>query len=736
MKTTTLKQALPLLISLGFSLLPLASLAQIEAPSWVDFAEKKESDKLGEAILSDYSYAGYHFSEREIPDVSSWAQFDVTNYGATPNDSIFDDDGIRAAINAAMASNQPAVVYLPAGLYLVADQTNENSPFMINASNIVLKGAGAGPGGTEIFTDQYGNFPWRFHFKADNASNDDIITSINKRIHRGDFTIEVQNASSLRVGQVVELRHQGADNLAANIPGHTYKSNWNTGNRGIRTLEKHLIDSIDGNRVTFTSPVQYTITADISGAELRKYYTSEEVGVEDILFTSGWSHSPEIYVHHASNFVDYAYRALAFENVKNGWIRNCEFRGWNETLMIEKSMGITVKNILISGKQGHTSYFARRCYGVLFEDCVDNVPVGFQDAGGQGHGPGMRWSTVNTVFRNCTMQSHQSIDCHGYHPYSNLLDNVQGGCFRNNGGAENSYPNSGPYMTFWNFVHASRFSSRVFDFWDIINRRNYTFADPIFVGFQAPGEDITFRNELLDELNGVEAYPKSLFDAQLQLRLYGGYMSASSSDEDFLPVKANDSNTQTHWASENGGAGEWLMLDLGKAEQVHEVTVDEANGRIGDWKLEAYVAGVWETIKTGTNLGTNKILAFDPVATRKLRMTIMGMKPGEESNPASISRFTVSGSSALVGINNTSPIQRNFIHAYPNPSRSTTNLEINLGGMKDIKIYQLNGKLVWQQQSTQQKFQLSQDMGMKSGVYILQVVGEGNTSDTKTIVIY
>ncbi|WP_066630713.1 DUF4955 domain-containing protein [Labilibacter marinus] len=709
--------------------------AQTEAPSWVQFAEKKESNKLGEATLSDYSYSGYRFSEKEIPDVSAWTKFDVTNYGATPNDANYDDDGIRAAIAAASSSGQPAVVYFPAGKYLVADAANASKPIVINKSNIVLKGAGAGAGGTEIYADQYGDFPWRFHFKADNAASDDLITSISKRINRGDFTIEVQSASALSIGQTVELWHQGVENLEANMPGLSYNPVWNTGNRGVRTLEKHIITSIEGNNVTFKNPVQYNITAEISGAELREYYTIEEVGVEDILFTSGWKNSSEIYTHHGSDFVDYAYRALAFENVKNGWIRNCEIRDWNESLMVEKSMGVTVKNILISGKQGHTSYFARYSYGVLFEDCRDIVPVGFKDAGGQGHGPGMRWSTVNTVFKNCEMQKHQPIDCHGYHPYSNLLDNVYGGSFYNSGGAESAYPNSGPYMTFWNFIHASNYSSKQFDFWDPVNRKTHTYAKPIFVGFQSPGENITFKNEGLNELKDVEAYPKSLFDAQLQLRLYGAYMSASSSKAASLPVNANDRNTQTSWISKDSGADEWLILDLGKAEGIYELTINEPVNIIGDWKLEGFKDGVWETLKTGTHIGANKIIAFDEFVSRKFRFIIVNMKAGEESSSVSIQEFKVSGSNSNVGIFDTRRTNAKFVDIYPNPSSDIIHIEINKEGKKDISIYSSTGKLVWQQSTNHNKVQLSKGSKLIKGIYIIVVTSENNSIQTSKFVI-
>lgn len=642
-------------IILFVGLLSIELNAQTEAPSWIDFAEKKESGKLVEATLSDYSYAGYHFSEKEIPDVSGWTRFDVTDYGALPNDTIFDDAAIRLAINAAIASDAPAVVYFPAGKYLVADEANANNPIIINRSNIVLKGAGSGAGGTEIYAEKVldnptdpSQWPWRFQFKADLAAIETKITPTKyKRIYRGDYTIEVASASNLEVGQTVELYHQGVENLEANVPGLSYNPIWNTGKRGVRTLEKHIVESIDGNKVTFVNPVQYTITAEYTGAELRKYYTIEEVGVEDILFTSGWKKSSQIYEHHANDFVDYAYRALAFENVKNGWIRNCEIRDWNESLMIEKCIGVTVKNLLISGKQGHTSYFARYSYGILFEDCRDIVPIGFKGAGGQGHGPGMRWSTVSTVFRNCKMMTHQSIDCHGYHPYSNLLDNVSGGCFRGNGGNEGSYPNSGPYMTFWNFIHASNYTNFTFNFWDLNNRKTHTYMKPLFIGFKSPGENINFLNAGLNELKGKTAYPKSLFDAQLQLRLYGAYMSASSSHAEHLPVNANDDSTQTNWVSGNNGAGEWLMLDLGMAEVVEEIKIVEVDNNIDEWKLEAWTDGAWETIITDNTIGENKLIALEDIITRKFRLTVVSMKTGAESEPARIAEFMVTKSTFI-----------------------------------------------------------------------------------------
>ena len=63
------------------------------APLWEEFVEAKKAGKT--PILPDFSYAGYHFSEREIPSVTNKKYFKVTDFGAVPNDNKFDDEAIQ-----------------------------------------------------------------------------------------------------------------------------------------------------------------------------------------------------------------------------------------------------------------------------------------------------------------------------------------------------------------------------------------------------------------------------------------------------------------------------------------------------------------------------------------------------------------------------------------------------------------------------------------------------------------
>ncbi|RXP45689.1 DUF4955 domain-containing protein, partial [Lutibacter sp. HS1-25] len=473
------------------------------------------------------------------------------------------------------------------------------------------------------------------------------ITQVTKEIKKGDFEIEVASAANLSIGQYVDLYQRTPANLEANMPGLTPNIRWTPIiNNGIRPYEKHVITKIAGNKITFKNPVQLNMPLS-STTVLKTFQTITEVGVEDILFTSGWKHYPEDFLHHASDIVDYAWQAVAFNNVANGWIRNCHFKDWNEGICIEKSIAVTVKDIEFSGKKGHTSYYSRYSYGVLFENCIDNVSEGLSKDPDKGmlHGPGMRWSTTSTVFVNCNMQTNQSIDCHGYHPYANLLDNVRGGILSGSGGAETAYPNSGPYLTFWNFKHNASFTNKTYDFWFISNttsRHTNTFAYPLFVGFQAAvGKNITFKNEGLDELRNNQVYPNSLFDAQLQLRLYGGYMSASSSKVNAEAKLSNDGDDSTFWESNSAGTGQWLMLDLGVNKTVNKIIVKEVSAAINEWKLEYWDGANWEIITAGTQIGEEKTILFDAVFARKIRFSIVNMLAGKESASVLINEFKI-----------------------------------------------------------------------------------------------
>ncbi len=479
---------------------------------WTDFVTSQANGT--QPILPDYSYSGYAFSEEEIPDVSSYLKFDVTDYGAIANDGMYDDATIQATIDAAVASGVPALVYFPAGRYMVSSDNDLNKFIHIYGDNIILKGEGSGVGGTEIFMDKMrvDNGHWQFKFSPA-STNTSTLTSLTAPALRGDFTVEVESAAGLSLGQSIFINHQSEEFAMAHygnllLNDREWTRLFGT-DGGLIVFECHIIDRIEGNRVTFKNPVQIDLPTLSEPFTIRNLRTIEGVGIEDIRFTSGWLDHPEDFVHHANDIVDYGWNAVQFKLVQNSWIRNCEFKDWTQVADIRESIGVTVDSVLISGKRGHTSWSTRRNYGVLVKDCVDEA--------NHHHGPGMGYSGVSTVYLRYKMNTDQSIDSHSGSPYVSLFDDVDGGDFHTNGGPWASYPHHARHLTFWNFRHNAS-DPIYYNFWSVYNRQSATYAEPFFVGLQT-SDEVTFTGEGLDEMRDITVEPRSLFEAQLDLRL-------------------------------------------------------------------------------------------------------------------------------------------------------------------------------------------------------------------------
>ncbi|MCD8483750.1 MAG: glycoside hydrolase family 55 protein [Verrucomicrobia bacterium] len=103
------------------------------------------------AILPDFSFAGFAHGEQNLPRLTS-AQlpvYHVRDFGAFPDDDIDDRVAIQRAIDTAGA-NGGGIIQFDAGRYLV-NSDGSAAPIWIRYSNIVLRGAGSGEGGTLLF---------------------------------------------------------------------------------------------------------------------------------------------------------------------------------------------------------------------------------------------------------------------------------------------------------------------------------------------------------------------------------------------------------------------------------------------------------------------------------------------------------------------------------------------------------------------------------------------------------
>ena len=467
--------------------------------------------------LPDYSYAGYKFGADSIPNVSL-SIFDVTKYGAIPNDNLEDFDGVQAAINAAEAAGG-GIVFFSKGRFLMNEMVGRTDGIHISKPNIILRGSGSGAGGTELFMRNYmlptnptemWSVPSLFHFYYYQSSP--VRTKITVNALRGDRQITVNNASTLKVGDMIEFR---MTNPVANnelLAGLTPYPEWTTTiNNGISINEKHKIAAIQGNIITLSEPININITASY-GWNVAYLPLSEGLGVEDIWFHGNFK---DKIVHHKDFINDAGWSFIRIERFKDAFIRRLRFTDMNAGIAVVNGYGCSIMHIRFDGNPGHFCVEASGgTYGVLmgFIDDATNSPGFF-------HGPGPSATSSATVVWRYRGQSRSGFDVHASYPYYTLFD-VSKSRYIGNGGDAVVCPNHGKDLTYWN--HSEIGSSANIAFWeDHVNPPygNYPkIVKPNIIGWQG---NSTFLKSTLGifENYGQAVTPESLYEAQLTLRL-------------------------------------------------------------------------------------------------------------------------------------------------------------------------------------------------------------------------
>ena len=94
--------------------------------------------------LPDFSYAGYHYGEVKLPQKTKQI-INASDYGVIANDVLDDSKALLKAIKASSSLNGEVVLQLPAGRLILSEV------LYLERSNFVLRCAGSGKEGTEIF---------------------------------------------------------------------------------------------------------------------------------------------------------------------------------------------------------------------------------------------------------------------------------------------------------------------------------------------------------------------------------------------------------------------------------------------------------------------------------------------------------------------------------------------------------------------------------------------------------
>jgi hypothetical protein len=496
----------------GFTALILFSaptvFAQKEAKIFTDYKKDK-------SVLPEFSYAGYHHGEKDLPNIKNYNLFNVTDFGAIPNDTISDKIAIQNAIKAANILGG-GVVFFPKGRFLVNENSDQPNKIVSKGSKIIFRGSGSGIGGTELFMKnplppadpaKMWTVPPLFTFTS--GGSDKKIGTVTESAKIGSFDLKITTTEGLKSGDWIILKLLDnskeliKDELGANEvnPTWTYLTQ-----KGIDVKVFYQIQKINKGTVTLTAPISYTIDSKYKW-EIYKFANSEEIGIENIAFVGNWK---DKFVHHRSWQDDSGFTMLNFARTTNSWIKDCRFTDCSVAAIVLQSANISVLNCSITGNAGHEAITSNGSTNVLIAKCIDQAS--------QWHSFGSSHGAMNTVLWKCVYPPTTCFESHASQPRNTLLDNVEGGLMRNRGGgAIENMPNHMQGLVMWNYKQTNELA-KDFEFWPT-TEVYWKIPNPIIVGYKSNGTTFNLAQLGHSESLGEQVEPASLYEAQLKLRL-------------------------------------------------------------------------------------------------------------------------------------------------------------------------------------------------------------------------
>ena len=527
--------------------------------------------KVGNAdnVLLDFSYAGYMRGEVAPLEAEAlgYKVYNVMDYGAVPNDGISDRDAFLACVEAATgvkfsASNKVltlahkekanAIIYFPEGEFILhtaddnytAEGVTYSRTIQIRAGNFVLRGAGRDKT-TLVMKDPnlptdakvlYSS-PVMLDFKHNSSFTPDGSPDVVKNAKKGAFSVELSSTAGLKEDSWVVLSVQNNDPAyvaeelkAGNVVPGELGPDHDINKNGMKVYEYHQIKSIEGNVVTFYEPIHHEVDVNYTNFsgnnsynwKVMNYPHYENVGIEDLTFKGDCKSG---FKHHDSWEDDGAFKPLSMTRLTNSWLRRVRFTSVSEACSVTNCANVSVYDVIIDGKRGHSSIRSQVSTRVFIGATVDRSSgylvdnaSSFVEGAGQYHAVGVSKPAIGTVLWRNVWGSDACFESHATQPRATLIDCCTGGWMRfRQGGDANQVPNHLADLTVWNFCSVTP-ASGVFNWWDH-DSQWWKFLPPIVVGFH--GQTTTFDESQMtvNYSNGIPVNPESLYEAQIKERL-------------------------------------------------------------------------------------------------------------------------------------------------------------------------------------------------------------------------
>jgi hypothetical protein len=421
-----------------------------------------------QAYLADYSYAGYEWGEKPLPDLTP--TLDVTEFGAIPNDNKDDTDAMRAAIKAAESQKGMAVLHIPAGKFIV------NDVLYIERSNFVLQGEGSGPDGTVIEVSRplrdmhvpwstkwlkayyflfgkrarggklFSAFSWTggvFWIRAPHKAHPKDLDVQIVDGTQAQHIIHVSNTTGLHAGDVVTIQwfnHEGKrGSLLKEIYGdynlamgrRLYGWFWNP----VLTQPVTIV-RVEKNQLVIKEPLLHDVRAQWTPKLVRPTYL-KQVGIENLRIEFPRT-------QYAGHHLEEGYNGIYFTDTMHSWIRNVSIHNSDSAILSHGCKNITLDKITVTGRPGHYTIMTSKSYGALvtrFNLLADSI-----------HNPSFNTKTRLSVYSHGVIEKAH-LDQHRGINHQNLFDDIEINHAENlfaHGGAAYWGPTAGRFNTFWN----------------------------------------------------------------------------------------------------------------------------------------------------------------------------------------------------------------------------------------------------------------------------------------------
>ncbi|SBV34638.1 conserved exported protein of unknown function [uncultured Sphingopyxis sp.] len=444
--------------------------------------------------LPDFSYAGYGFGLAPIP-ADAGTVIAVTDHGAIPDDGLDDTKAVLRALAAANAVKGKVTLRFPKG------RTQITEVLRITRSDIILDGAGDGPGGSELWFPRplklidkshdydelreylvrekkqqvepehnidylFTEYTWSggmiyvapegsrpVSYDGSKDVRDPVLANgvAGKQFGR---TLTIDDASKLKVGDVVQLQWFSVDGPKSRILKSLYgdtdlpigSHHWTFPNRPV-VAQATRVAAIRGKTVTLGDPLLHDVRAD-QPAVVADWRHLTNVGIQNLRLQ--FPEAPA-FGHH----LEQGYNGIYMTGVFDGWIRDLTIDRADSGILTDNAASLTISGITTTGdRRAHYSVHVGAVHNVLVKDLKVENPV--------VHPVSINTRSTRSVFLRSVVGRDAVIDQHSGSNHQNLFDQVElhidpqqgkdGWHYQLwvGGGAPYWKPGHGLYNTLWN----------------------------------------------------------------------------------------------------------------------------------------------------------------------------------------------------------------------------------------------------------------------------------------------